>query len=54
MAFFEINCLNGQFEYAIQAGEPAVKLPIQAFAEIFDEFECLVKMPAKSDTWRRK
>jgi hypothetical protein len=36
MAFIENNCLNGQFKYAIQAGEPAVKLPIPVCTEIPD------------------
>ena len=50
MAFFENNCLIGQFEYAIQAGEYAVKLPNQARSEMLDDLKRLAQMREKSAT----
>ena len=50
MAFFENNCLNRQFEYAIEAGEYAVKLPNQARSEMLDDFRWLAEMLDKSIT----
>jgi hypothetical protein len=54
MAFFENNCPNGQFKYAILAGEYAVNLPIQARSEILDDFRWLAELPGNSLTWRQK
>jgi len=54
MVFFENNCLNGQFGYAIEAGEPAVKLPIPACAEVAEDSGCWVEMLGISAAWRKK
>ncbi|WP_338476124.1 hypothetical protein [Pseudomonas khavaziana] len=50
MAFFENNCPNGQFEYAIETGEYAVKLPNQARSAKQDDLKSLAEMLEKSTT----
>jgi len=50
MAFFENNCPNGQFEYAIQAGEYAVRRPNQARSVMLNDLQRLAEMREKSTT----